>query len=289
MMERLAAVGIILVVIVSKCDVLTSQQVGGDLTDDGTNTFGLSTSSAAPRRTLYEKSDLWRIDEPKFNFNKDTSQFEIGWTVSDFIQDKYASVSIYDGYGCKDESNDVTDAISKFYSDSALLPSFGIRPDSSTPYSPTSTQGEGDRIFRLFLDVQPAYATNDEIEYFTVDEELKARFDFCIRFSLSADSKTGTKNIENTEVNYQETLVTFFADLTDGFSVEDVAIKPKDKLERNENIECEIIAYECIRYSNEPVPNPGYLRDQGKEVRVCVELSQESKDAGLMLDRYVHG
>ena len=37
---------------------------------------------------------------------------------------------------------------------------------------------------------------------------------------------------------------------------------------------CEIIAYECNR-QNLPISDPGYLRNQGREVRVCVKLSEE--------------
>ena len=72
-----------------------------------------SSSSSTIRRSLYEQSDLWRISEPNFNFNKDTSQFELNFDFSDFIQDKFASVSIYDGYGCKDGSNDITEKITR--------------------------------------------------------------------------------------------------------------------------------------------------------------------------------
>ena len=279
--RNIAALVLFTLAFVTVAATVTTETIEDEAAAAAARTY---TSSSTIRRSLYEQSDLWRISEPDFNFNKDTSQFELGWQVSDFIQDKYASVSIYDGYGCKEGSNDITDKITKFYSDSAVLPSFGLQPDPSTPYLPTNT-GEGDRNLRLYLDVQPAYATNDQVDYFEVDEELKARFDFCVRFSLNAASNEGTTGIDNTEVNYQEILITFFADLTDGFTVDDVAIKPKDKLEKNEKIACEIIAYECERYTNVRIPNPGYLRDQGKEVRVCVELTQESKDAGLMLDR----
>ena len=83
------------------------------------------------------------------------------------------------------------------------------------------------------------------------------------------------------EVNFQETQITFFADLTDGFEVGDVVVKNKDKIQRNASVDCEIIAYECDRQNNR-LDRPNYLRNQGREVRVCVELSEESKRQGLL-------
>lgn len=235
------------------------------------------------RRALYEEAELWKINDPYFDFNKDSSQFLLEWNLTDFVQDKFVSATIYDGYGCKEESVDITDKVSQWYSDNPILPSFGPRADSSTPYDPNNNQGDGERTFRLYLDLQPAWATNT-LEYFRDSEDrLRARFDFCVRFSLSNVDESNPD--AGNEVNYQETLVTFLADLTDGFNVDDVAVKPKKKLEKDAEIDCEIIAYECERYTNKRLENPGYLRNQGKEVRVCVELAQESKDSGLMLDR----
>lgn len=73
-------------------------------------------------------------------------------------------------------------------------------------------------------------------------------------------------------------------DLTDGFKIGDVRAQGREKLEKTEYIECEIDAYECD-YNKVALENPGFLRNQGSETRVCVELTQESKDLGLYLDR----
>ncbi len=105
--------------------------------------------------------------------------------------------------------------------------------------------------------------------------------DFCIRFSLYSEDHESKSAME---VNFQETQVTFFADLTDGFEIGDVMVNSKDRIERNASVACEIIAYECSR-QNVRLTNPGYKRNQGREVRVCVELSEESKANGLLLDR----
>jgi hypothetical protein len=130
---------------------------------------------------------------------------------------------------------------------------------------------------RLYLDVQPTVRNAPVFHYEDDSKQSKARVDFCIRFSLYQEDAI--------EVNFQETQVTFYADLTDGFNVNDVFIQPKDKNEENVAIDCEIIAYECDRSTNQPIPNQGFLRNQGREVRTCVELSKESKAKGLLLDR----
>lgn len=75
-----------------------------------------------------------------------------------------------------------------------------------------------------------------------------------------------------------------YSDLTDGFQLGLINVEDREKLERTENIECEIIAYECDD-DKIALENPGFLRNQGSETRVCVELTQESKDLGLYLDR----
>lgn len=211
------------------------------------------------------------------------SQFSLEWEVSDFIPDAHATFTVYDGLGCKEGgANDITSAINDFYAkdSSAYLQNFGLQPDPNTPYNPAS-MGDGLRRMRMFMGVQPTAANAPVFHYTGEKDSQKARIDFCVRFSLY----TGNfKSKESIEVNFHETQVTFFADLTDGFEVGDVLVKNKDQIQRAASIQCEIIAYECDR-QNVRLENPGYLRNQGKEVRVCVELSKESKAQGLLLDR----
>ncbi len=61
-------------------------------------------------------------------------------------------------------------------------------------------------------------------------------------------------------------------------------MEDRKKLEKTDFLDCEIIAYECDD-NKVALENPGFLRNQGSETRVCVELTQESKDEGLYLDR----
>jgi hypothetical protein len=197
----------------------------------------------------------WAIPDPEFKYVD--HEFILHWQVSDYIQDRFATATIYDGFDCKEGSNDITDDISDFYDNNIPLQNFGVRPDSGTPYnSNPATSGTGFRDIRLFLAVQPT-AAELPIFYYTNDEnQYRAKIDFCIRFSLYSDDPDAADSIE---VNFQETLVTFYADLTDGFEVADVTAKPKNEVERTASIECEIIGYECDD-DMQPLENPGYLR-----------------------------
>jgi hypothetical protein len=174
------------------------------------------------------------------------------WQVSDFIQDRYASYSVYDGHDCKEGSTDITATISNYNKNNIYFQNLGLQPDGSTP--PNS--GLGYRDIRLFLGVQPT-AAESPIFYYTDDEGgLKAKMDFCVRFSLYNEDPDDPNSVE---VNFQETLVAFYADLTDGFEITDVTVKSKDQIERDAYVQCEIDAYECDD-NNEPLVNPGYLR-----------------------------
>jgi hypothetical protein len=61
------------------------------------------------------------------------------------------------------------------------------------------------------------------------------------------------------EVNFQETIVTFTADMTDGFDIQDVVIESANRDKKEASIGCKIEAYECD-LDNVAIENPGYLR-----------------------------
>jgi hypothetical protein len=87
---------------------------------------------------------------------------------------------VYDGFDCKEGSNNIMDTISNFNNTNVYFQNLGLQPDINTP--PDSGLGYCD--FRLFLAVQPT-AAEAPIFYYTDDEGgLKAKMDFCVRFSL---------------------------------------------------------------------------------------------------------
>lgn len=179
------------------------------------------------------------------------------WRVSDFIQDHQAAYYIYDGIECKDGSNDITDDVNDWNSNNAYMQNMGLRPDNSTLYDPDSN-GEGVRDMRLFLALQPT-TENAPIFYYEDADGLKAKIEFCIRFSLFNGEAEAENSPDVLEVNFQETIITFTANMTDGFEIQEVFVEPANRIKKEASIECKIEAYECDR-DNIALENPGYLR-----------------------------
>jgi hypothetical protein len=86
--------------------------------------------------------------------------------------------------------------------------------------------GEGDatRAVRITLTIDPETISGTSIySEEVVDNQLKATIVFCHRFMLFTTSMTPI------EVNFRETVVTFYVDLTDGFEIGAVDVQDKDK------------------------------------------------------------
>lgn len=183
----------------------------------------------------------------------------MGWKVSDYVQDRFATFTVYDGFDCKEGSNDITDKISDIQSGDAYFQTFGVQPDSTTLYDPDpNTTGDGVRDMRLFLSLQVKEITKAPIysETRTNNGEVKATIAFCVRFSLYNEDPDETGAVE---VNFRESLITLFVDLTDGFQVGEIFVQDKLKSRETASIACEVIGYECD-LQNQELDNPGYLR-----------------------------
>ena len=236
------------------------------------------------RRELQNLLELrWNISKPDFSYID--HEFILEWRVSDYVQDRFATFTVYDGWDCKAGNNDITDTITDYNNNDVYFQNLGLQPDPNTPPASGENAGLGSRDMALFLAIEPI-AAESPIFYYTESEDgaqLRGRMDFCVRFSLYNEDPALEDSVE---VNFQETLIAFYADLTDGFNITDVTVTPSDEIEKDAYVACEIIAYECDR-QNQRLENPGYLRDQGNEVRVCVELAEASKLEKLYLDRII--
>jgi hypothetical protein len=94
------------------------------------------------------------------------SQLVLGWKVSDYIQDSFATFNVYDGFECEEGSNDITDKISDIQNGDAYFQTLGLRPDSTTPYeADPNTSGDGVRDMRLFLSIQANGITKVRLPY----------------------------------------------------------------------------------------------------------------------------
>ena len=167
---------------------------------------------------------------------------------------------IYDGFACAEGSNDITASSNDVNGGTVYLLTSGIQSNINTTYNSNPlTSGSGMRDMFLHLTIQPSTISSSPI--YTeekVNKQLFALVNFCVRFSLYNDDANLASAIE---VNFQETLISFRADLTDGFNLDNngITVVPKDKTTQTANIACEVIGYECT-LDNKPLANPGYLR-----------------------------
>jgi hypothetical protein len=102
---------------------------------------------------------------------------------------------------------------------------------------------------------------------------MMATVDFCLRFSLHTPDIAG-----NDEVNFLETIVTLFVDLTDGFEIGSIAVAPYDRCELEAAEEFFVEGYFCEE-GNEPdaeviIP----VHNQGDVVKICVRPVQDARE-----------
>lgn len=99
-----------------------------------------------------------------------------------------------------------------------------------------------------------------------IEGQLKAEIAFCVRFSL------WTYSDEPIEVNYRETLVNLTIDLTDGFSIDEMSVDPKEKVVFTDVQAFEVDAFQCNAINGALSPQQlSASRIQGSIVRVCVQ------------------
>jgi hypothetical protein len=162
--------------------------------------------------------------------------------------------TLYDGFDCKEGSNDITINSNDIPNDSVWLQTLGLHNNDVT-----STNGVKDTF--LYLSIQPETISSSPIySERTTGGTLYADVKFCVRFSLWTEDPEVNSNA--IEVNFLESLITFTADLTDGFQIDEengIVVDNKEKNEATDNVGCEVLAYECD-LQNQPLTNPGFLR-----------------------------
>ena len=87
------------------------------------------------------------------------------------------------------------------------------------------------------------------------------------------------------EVNFLETLLTLFVDLTGGFKIGAIEVEPKDRLTRTANQAYEVSGYECSAGSTDPLNTEDRTRrrNQGEIIYVCVTPEAEAKTDGIFM------
>mmetsp|Transcript_16776 Transcript_16776/g.41924 ORF Transcript_16776/g.41924 Transcript_16776/m.41924 type:complete len:395 (+) Transcript_16776:431-1615(+) len=207
-------------------------------------------------RELVGLAQKWNLTDNGVEFS--AMNFNLGYITSDFIIDNMVTATAYSSE-CKGGG--------------VLIP----QDDLAVTIIPDDTEaGAGDleRDFSVRVDVNTANVGISSV-YDVIDDQ--ARVEFCMRFSLYT---RGT----NIEVNFLETIVKFTADLSSGFSIEQVNVEPKNILEATAFQNYEVDAYQCDanneRLSTEELAN---AMNQGEVIRVCVTPTDTAQQEGVYM------
>ena len=220
-------------------------------------------STLAAERGLQTLSKKWNITGPSFTY--DTLSFDLDYQVSDFIDDAMTEYVLYTS-GCKEAGTAVPVTV--------LTSS---KTELTGAYD-ADNNGNGVRDQKLTVGVNAdtIAASDIYVEDPTVGS-VTATIDFCVRYTLLL-----TDGIS--KVNFRETLVTLFVDLSNGFAIRDVNVVPADKLESSANQVYFLEGYQCDLANvalNETVR--AATRGQGSVIRVCVEPDAEASAAGIKM------
>jgi hypothetical protein len=224
-------------------------------------------STLAAERGLQNLVKKWNITDPVFTY--DSLAFDLDYQVSDFIDNINIVHTLWTSPGCQQTGAQVP---------AGVLTS--NRPGlTGQAYNP-SNNGNGARDQKVTIGVVPATITDSAIyaeSNTTVGAVVTATIDFCVRFSLLTD---GTP----VEVNYIESLVTLFVDLSDGFEIGDVNVVQKDKVQNTANQVYLLDGYQC-NDANDALTGSELVatRNQGSVIRVCVKPDAEAVTAGIKM------
>ena len=187
------------------------------------------------------------------------------YLVSDYVLDTMADYSVWD-VGCEEGGYPLSDDIINVIK-------------STNPDFVQNTAGTGTRMIELDLKLNSEVIA-DEPRIFTdvyVDGKAQAIVEFCVRFKLTTPDG-------GIEVNYLESLVTLYVDLTDGFSIGDLIVSPKIVAEETANQGYEVDAFFCkpdgSPFTEEEAAVPWL---PASELRICVVPTQESLDEGVLM------
>ena len=272
-------------------------------------------ANAQQEITLEEK---WRImDTPTFEYSDLT--FNMNFSVSEFIIPGQAEATLYTD-GCREDgaplagqtyltlngnaagiATDVTGGRTDFggYCDTNTCPipddgsqteidfynrkvglSFGIDPEVIATTGADALPLSAAQ--RAVLN-DPTAMANPVYTEETVGN-VTAQVRFCVRMSLTTGNSVGDE--ANVEVNFLETIVTLDIDLSDGFTVDSIAVAPRDRLVRTA-----AQAYTCEGYfcDQDEVkltgPELASTRNQGAALRVCVVPQLDARTDGVYMRR----
>jgi hypothetical protein len=213
-------------------------------------------------RGLQTLAQKWNITDPTFGY--DGLHFDLDYQVSDFIDDDMFTYEIFDKK-CQEGGNPVTILASNHEPlTGTFLPSGGL----------------GERVLALDIDIDAETITSDSNIYSesVAPGAVTAQIDFCVRFSL------WTKTEDPIEVNFLETLIILYVDLSDGFDIGEVNVAPALKGFNTATQVYLIDGYQCDFFGDELSGSAiAATRNQGSVIKVCVEPDQEARVAGIKM------
>ncbi|KAL3926890.1 MAG: hypothetical protein SGARI_005472 [Bacillariaceae sp.] len=173
-------------------------------------------------RNLATLQEKWNLTDNGFSY--EGLSFNLSYITSDFILDSMMQAELYD-VGCKEGG--------------VIIPSselsFALNKDDTEP-----GVGDFERDASVKIDINSASIT-DSVTY--SDEVVggiqKATVQFCMRMGLFTNSDPPI------EVNFLETIVILYIDLTDGFSIDTINVTPRDQVIRTANQAYEVEGYLC--------------------------------------------
>jgi hypothetical protein len=218
-------------------------------------------TSADEVRNLATLQEKWNLTANGFAYEE--LSFSLDYITSDFILDNMMGAEIYDSQ-CQEGG--------------VLIPStelsFTLVPDSTAPGA-----GDNERNVAVDIVLDPNTISNSATySEQTLNGEVVATVNFCMRFSLS------TNTVTPIEVNFLETIVTLTIDLTDGFSIGTITVQAKDIAVRTASQAYQVEGYQCDLF-NEPLSEAELAssRNQGSILRVCVRPDQTARDDGIYM------
>jgi hypothetical protein len=214
-------------------------------------------------RELAGLAEKWNLTSNGVEF--DALNFQLNYIVSDFIIDSMMEAVAYATRECRDEGIIVPEDDMDF-----------IIISDDTP----AGSGDFERAISVNVTVNPTNLEDSSIYKIVYDEDGKrsAEVEFCMRFSLYTNGDTPI------EVNFLETIVGFKADLSAGFSIDAIAVAPKEVLVTTVTQDYEVDAYQCDD-GNQALSATALAEamKQGEVIRVCVTPNQEARDDGIYM------
>jgi hypothetical protein len=219
------------------------------------------------QRELVTLAEKWNITDNGFEY--ESLSFILGYVTSDFVLNSMIKAELYD---------------TECMEGGVIIPSSELNYTIQTDDNDGSQPGLGDnpKNVSVKIDINSDVIT-DSVTYSegTDNGELRATVQFCMRIGLFTNSEPPI------EVNFLETIVILYIDLTDGFAIDTISVTPRDQLVQTANQAYQVEGYLCD-YNNIELSEAkkGAARNQGSILRVCVRPDEEARKDEIYM-RYI--